>query len=342
MANAPEKTMEEPASTNMSHLRNHPLRKTPNLVEKKAEKSGGGVFGTVVGGTVTLAGAGVLAAGILATGTLSIAIGAGMILLGSPIGISGIRSVTRSGRFRSYCEVIGEKTRVEIAELAEYIGKSPEYVCDDLRKMISDKMFREARFSQDGKLLLVSSEAYADYRKEQELIDVKNKADAELEKTLREKGLTTEGIKIIYEGRNYAERFTELSSVISDTEMKEKAKDLADILRRILSELENRPDKSLDLRRLINYYLPTTEKLLNSYQEIDEEPVKTDAMLETKEEIRRQMDSVNGSLKQLLDKIFRNQAWDVSSDISVMNTMFHQDGLKGNDFQRSEKKEERE
>ena len=55
-------------------------------------------------------------------------------------------------------------------------------------------------------------------------------------------------------------------------------------------------------------------------------------ILSSKKEIEGSLDTLNIAFEKLLDRLFQDQAWDVSSDISVLKTMIAQDGLAEEDF----------
>ena len=77
----------------------------------------------------------------------------------------------------------------------------------------------------------------------------------------------------------------------------------------------------------MNYYLPTTKKLLDAYVELDKQAGQGENVQQTKAEISTAMDTINEAFEKLLDSMFQDMAWDISSDISVMKTMMAQDGL---------------
>ena len=79
----------------------------------------------------------------------------------------------------------------------------------------------------------------------------------------------------------------------------------------------------------MNYYLPTTEKLMNAYIELDKQPEVGENIINTKRDIEEAVDTINDAFENLLDSLFEETAWDISSDISVMKTMMEQDGLTG-------------
>ena len=77
----------------------------------------------------------------------------------------------------------------------------------------------------------------------------------------------------------------------------------------------------------MQYYLPTTLKLLKAYREFDGQPVQGENIISSKKEIEKTLDTLNVAFEKLLDDLFQETAWDVSTDISVLHTMLAQEGL---------------
>jgi hypothetical protein len=109
--------------------------------------------------------------------------------------------------------------------------------------------------------------------------------------------------------------------------MSEKLYRLEGTMERIMEQVRKNPESASELRKLMSYYLPTTVKLLNAYKELDKQAAGGDNITKTKKEIEDALDTINDAFENLLDSMFRDIAWDVSSDISVMQTMLAQDGL---------------
>ena len=95
----------------------------------------------------------------------------------------------------------------------------------------------------------------------------------------------------------------------------------------ILEQVQKKPASAGELRRFMNYYLPTTTKLVTAYVELDSQHVDVANVTSTKREISETLDTINDACGQVLDDMFQDQAWDISSDINVMKTMMEQEGL---------------
>ena len=91
-----------------------------------------------------------------------------------------------------------------------------------------------------------------------------------------------------------------------------------------------------DLQKMMDYYLPMTVKLLDAYEEMDRQPIQGETIRSSKKEIEDTLDTLNEAFAKLLDSVFQDTAWDVSSDISVLHTMLAQEGLTGNDFSKKQ------
>lgn len=100
--------------------------------------------------------------------------------------------------------------------------------------------------------------------------------------------------------------------------------------------VEQNPQVVGETQKLMSYYLPTTLKLLEAYEELDRQPVQGENIATSKREIEETLDTLNTAFEKLLDSLFQETAWDVSSDISVLKMMLAQEGLGPDDFQKKE------
>ena len=96
-----------------------------------------------------------------------------------------------------------------------------------------------------------------------------------------------------------------------------------------------------ELRRFMKYYLPTTVKLLAAYEELDRQEIQGSNILKSKKEIEDTLDTINKAFENLLDSFFEDTAVDISSDISVMQTLMAQEGLLGGSLKDRVKEKEK-
>ena len=79
----------------------------------------------------------------------------------------------------------------------------------------------------------------------------------------------------------------------------------------------------------MNYYLPTTLKLLNAYDRMSAQGVSGENIDTSLERIRSMMDTITAAFDKQLDSLFGEEALDISTDISVLETMMAREGLTG-------------
>lgn len=243
--------------------------------------------------------------------------------------VLGTSMVCSVGRFRKYVKMIGTREYCNTAELAQKTGRPVKAVVKDLKKMIKKGWFLQGHLDKDGTCLMVSNEAYTQYTALMEWMS-KEKAEREAaeEKQKAEYAkLSPEVQRIVKAGDDYVRKIREANDAIPGEEISAKISRMEMLVDRIFDRVEQNPDSVADIRKLMEYYLPTTIKLLEAYEELDAQPVQGENILSSKKEIEKTLDTLNVAFEKLLDDLFQDTAWDVSSDISVLHTMLAQEGL---------------
>ena len=95
----------------------------------------------------------------------------------------------------------------------------------------------------------------------------------------------------------------------------------------IFNLLCEKPERADDARRFMNYYLPTTMKLLESYSLMEKQRYQGDNIRVSRMKIEAALDKIIQAMERQHDKLFRSDAWDVESEITVLETMMAADGL---------------
>ncbi|MCD7803597.1 MAG: 5-bromo-4-chloroindolyl phosphate hydrolysis family protein [Oscillospiraceae bacterium] len=254
------------------------------------------------------------------------------VAVGLPLAISGGRQLGFANRFKIYRQTLGSKTYCAIEKLAKNVGMSAKKVRKELKKMIDDGLFLEGHIDDKQTVLITSDATYEEYQKslikqaEEKVKDLAKERQSEKEaKDAKVQEVLDRGNKFIAQIRacNDAIPGEEISGKISRMEL---------IVKRIFERAETNPEVVPDLKKLMDYYLPMTVKLLNAYADMDKQPVQGENIQASKREIEETLDTLNQAFEKLLDELFSDTAMDVSSDISVLNTLLAQEGLKESDF----------
>lgn len=263
-----------------------------------------------------------------------------LTILGVTDIVRGSHKIGLVNRFYHYARLIGTRGYIAIEELAAQTGRRRDEVLRDLRRMMKKHMFPQGRLDQKQTTFMLTQDVYQQYL-QAEQARAEQERQAELEQEAARSSQTDEKAgsrshrynaqtgKILEEGNAYIRMVHECSEKIRGEEMSYKLSRLESIIRRIFEQVEKAPESADDLHKFMNYYLPTTTKLLNAYIDLDRQEIAGENISATKKEIEETMDTINLAFEKLLDGLFEDTAWDISSDISVMKTMMAQEGLTG-------------
>ena len=125
------------------------------------------------------------------------------------------------------------------------------------------------------------------------------------------------------------EALRSVNDAIPDEEMSDKISRLEAVSAKIFAQAKSDPDKLPRMRKFLDYYLPTSLKLLQTYAELDAQGVEGENITESKHRIEQTMDTLVHAFETQLDQLFQDDALDVSADIDVMENMLRADGLTG-------------
>ncbi len=204
-----------------------------------------------------------------------------------------------SRRTKRYILAIGMAETMRLDEIAKRVNRPVDKAAKELQKLI-DKGY-------------LGEDAYIDYEK-----GCFTRFSAVVEEEKQEEEVPKEA------NEGYSGILRELRTAndrIADEKLSGKIERLEQISALIFKEVEAHPEKRERIRTFFDYYLPTTQKLLDTYAEFDELGVEGENLRETKERIEAMMDSIVEGFELQLDRLYSADAMDVASDIKVMEAM---------------------
>ena len=119
----------------------------------------------------------------------------------------------------------------------------------------------------------------------------------------------------------------ELSAKIDNTDVRAKVDRLGGTCQRIFDYVRQNPKSADELRKFMNYYLPTLEKLVKTYELMEEQGVEGENITASKARISQMLDTMDAAFRKQLDALFGDTALDIDTDITVMEGMMAQEGL---------------
>ena len=241
------------------------------------------------------------------------------VLLGATTGIGclfGAQHIRTSRRMRRKIEnIVGDSQYMYIQDIADAIPCSYDKCCKYLENCIDEGLF--------------GPDAYLDMRRK--CLAVTGKApEPEPKKPRKPKAEKAEKPAAMPQQDKYQKILDELHRVndaIPDEEMTDKISRLEAVAAKIFEQARTDPDKLPQMRKFMDYYLPTSLKLLNTYAELDRQGIEGENITESKRRIEQTMDTLVDAFENQLDRLCASDALDVSTDIDVMQNMLRADGL---------------
>lgn len=222
---------------------------------------------------------------------------------------SGIGMNRRSERYMNYLAYIGANREVPLAHMAATFGVSVSALCKDLRRMLAKGILPTGYLDlAEGKLFLTEMGYRApEPRREAAREETAQEAAAREDNILRE--------------------IRQVNDDIPDEVMSAKIDRIEEITGKILKYQKEHPNKEGQLRSFLNYYLPTTLKILRAYAQLDAQGIEGENISAAKKRIEDMMDQVVYGFEKQLDKLFQDDAMDITSDVEVLENMLKKDGL---------------
>ena len=318
-----------------------PKNNLPALYGSSNGETTKGILKTLFGGISTITGfTFTLISGIfhlvgIATGasltSIPFALGLGALVGGGTLLSSGIRSLGRVSRYKVYLKALGKNTHIALEKLSRSVGKPVKFVRKELQSMINQGLFLEGHLDHEEQNLITSDETYAHYEQSRLQMEARKQSEA----AAPQQPSSTPDPKVqevLDRGNAYLREIRRCNDEIPGEEISAKISRMEAIVQRIFERAKAHPEIIPDLKKLMDYYLPMTIKLLNAYADMDRQPIQGDTIRASKQEIDTTLDTLNLAFEKLLDSVFQDTAMDVSSDISVLHTLLAQEGLTGNDF----------
>ena len=120
-----------------------------------------------------------------------------------------------------------------------------------------------------------------------------------------------------------------LNDAIPDEKISAQIDHLEEATGKIIDHVIANPAKKPQISRFLDYFLPTTIKLLNAYDRMDSTGISGSNIDATKQKVEKMLDTLCTAFDKQLDALFGDDALDISTDITVMENLLAQEGLSG-------------
>ena len=221
--------------------------------------------------------------------------------------------------YQNIVKIIGDKAYVELKSLASSAGVKEKTLIRELDEMVERGYLPECAYFDNARGLLILDQSKAEEQVVEQPTEEADREEDKYDLLLKEMERAC--------GR------------IRDRDMLEKAVQIRGLAAAIFNAVRKNPEKQPQISSFLNYYFPTTLKLLDSYADFEEKGYQGDKLSQTKGRIEVTMDTIISAYRKQLDTLYLPDTLDVDTDIDVLETMLKRDGLSESDFAQIEQEE---
>ena len=133
--------------------------------------------------------------------------------------------------------------------------------------------------------------------------------------------------KMLKDGRLAIAEMKRLDDNIADETISAQIVRLEKVSQRIFDRVKEEPEKLPQIRHFLDYYLPTTLKLLNAYDRASSAGISGENVNATMTKVEGMMETIVTAFEKQLDSLYGSEALDISTDITVLENMMAREGL---------------
>lgn len=247
----------------------------------------------------------------------------------------GIDKKELYSKAKRYAQIAGLNMYAQVSLIASKMGTTTKKVKKDIKKMLRKGFFPEGYLDDEETTLMLSDNVYKQYQStksyalnsqaEQVAKNLEDDEDENLSKLDPEQRKQLKAL--VMAGNDYIARLHKLNEDIPGEEITRKLYNLENILKEIFRRVKEHPEQMDRMQKLMDYYLPTMIKLVEAYAEYDKVSTPGKDIIDAKKEIEQTLDTINEAFVQLLNNLFQDSVWDVTTDAQVLKTMLKQEGL---------------
>ncbi len=219
----------------------------------------------------------------------------------------------RRKREQRYLEWIGDQDVYDLRTLSYATGVKIGKVIRDVKRMAAGGAFGPKAFVDEAENKFFRSPEIAEkFKKDRDRFSKNTGAAKDVD----------DYTKILLDIRR-------LNDDIADPAVSREISKIEEQTRYIFGYVSDHPEKRSNINTFMNYYLPTTLKLLESYAQLERMGEGGENMQKSKEGIEGILSMLSEGFVRQTDLLFQSESIDISSDIEVLETMMKKDGLTG-------------
>ena len=158
-----------------------------------------------------------------------------------------------------------------------------------------------------------------------ELVLTKNK------KTLKEENFNL--YKVLENAKKQNKRIIEAKSYIDNDEIKTYLTSINDSTSKIIKTIEKKPKKIKNIDNFFDYYLPITVKIINRYDEIENNNLSSKDSKKFMTSTINMLASIDKAFRNILNNLYQKEIIDMDAEMKVFSSMLKADGFNENELE---------
>ena len=157
-------------------------------------------------------------------------------------------------------------------------------------------------------------------------------------KTLKETNISL--YNILQKAKKQNKHILDMIPQIEDEKVRVTLNEINDTVDKIIKTIEKEPDKEKKLKNFFDYYLPVTVKLVDRYDEIENQHMTSSEIKKFNDSTKKTLEEIDTVFKKFLNILYESDVLDTKVEIKVLNSMLKSDGLSKNELKVEGNKDE--
>ena len=239
----------------------------------------------------------------------------------------------RSKDYKRFLRELGHNTVIPIRDLASAVQKKEKDLVDELLVMMKKGYFKQARIVENNSLFLLDIPTFKLYKKEKQgLSSYTSEKREKIEETAHDENSKQMAQNIVKLSNKYLNSISLSISRIENRAFLEKVIEIKKTIQNIINIIKKYPEKSYALDKFMDYYLPTTVKLIDAYTEYEMMSSKDEDIIKALKEIDLSILTINEAFEKIQLELVEGNIMDIKTDIDTLKLLLNQEGYLKKDW----------
>ena len=239
--------------------------------------------------------------------------------------------------YTRFLRELGHNTVIPIRDLASAVQKSEEDTIKELMYMMNKGYFKQARIVENDSLFLLDIPTFKLYKDQKnQMPNLSYEEKKQIENDAHKNVNIEKAENIIQIASKEINSINLDISRIKSRSFLEKVIEIKKNIENIVNIIKRYPDKAYALDKFMDYYLPTTVKLIDAYAEYEIIESKDPKIKNSLFEIESSIETINQAFGKIQLELMEDRTMDIKTDIDTMKILLNQEGYLEKDWSKDE------